>query len=71
MILVPRDTPGVNVQRGMRVFGYSDGPHGGHAEIAFTDVRVPAANLIGGEGERVRHRPGPARARAGSTTACG
>ncbi|MCW3813248.1 acyl-CoA dehydrogenase family protein [Micromonospora sp. DR5-3] len=50
MILVPRDTPGVTVRRGMTVFGYTDGPHGGHAEIDFSDVRVPAENLVGAEG---------------------
>jgi acyl-CoA dehydrogenase len=50
MILVPRDTPGMNIKRGMHVFGYTDGDHGGHAEIEFTDVRVPAENLIGEEG---------------------
>ncbi|HEX6526779.1 MAG TPA: acyl-CoA dehydrogenase family protein [Streptosporangiaceae bacterium] len=50
MILVPRDTPGVTIRRGMRVFGYTDGPHGGHAEVEFSDVRVPAENLVGGEG---------------------
>ena len=50
MILVPRDTPGMTVQRGMTVFGYDDGDHGGHAEMIFEDVRVPAANLIGEEG---------------------
>jgi acyl-CoA dehydrogenase len=47
---VPRDTPGITVKRGMTVFGYTDGSHGGHAEVIFDDVRVPAANLIGEEG---------------------
>nr|WP_062341287.1 acyl-CoA dehydrogenase family protein [Herbidospora sakaeratensis] len=49
-ILVPRDTPGLTVKRGMSVFGYTDGDHGGHAEVIFEDVRVPAANLIGEQG---------------------
>ncbi|HEY2288422.1 MAG TPA: acyl-CoA dehydrogenase family protein [Streptosporangiaceae bacterium] len=51
MILVPRDTPGVTIKRGMRVFGFTDGTHGGHAEVEFNDVRVPAANLISEEGD--------------------
>ena len=50
MILVPRDTPGLTVVRGMEVFGYDDHEHGGHAELVFEDVRVPASNLIGQEG---------------------
>src|SRR5436190_451802 len=50
MVLVPRDTPGVEIRRGMEVFGYTHGPHGGHAEIAFHDVRVPVENLLGTEG---------------------
>src|SRR3954454_24766854 len=50
MILVPRDTPGLTIKRGMTVFGYDDGDHGGHAEMTFENVRVPAANLIGEEG---------------------
>lgn len=50
MILVPRDTPGLEVVRGMEVFGYDDHEHGGHAELRFTDVRVPASNLIGEPG---------------------
>jgi acyl-CoA dehydrogenase len=63
-ILVPRDTPGVHIQRGMHVFGYTDGTHGGHAEIVFEDVRVPVENVIAGEGEGfaiAQARLGPGR----------
>jgi acyl-CoA dehydrogenase len=49
-ILVPRETAGVTIVRGMHVFGYDDQAHGGHAEIVFADVRVPASHLIAGEG---------------------
>jgi acyl-CoA dehydrogenase len=64
MILVERDTPGLEIIRGMHVFGYHDRDHGGHAEMRFTDVRVPAANIIGGEGEGfaiAQARLGPGR----------
>ena len=49
MVLVPTGTPGVDLRRGMHVFGYTDGTHGGHAEIVFDGARVPVANLLGAE----------------------
>jgi acyl-CoA dehydrogenase len=64
MILVPTDTPGVNIQRSTSLFGYDDGPHGGHAEIVYDNVRVPALNLLGEEGDGFRiaqERLGPGR----------
>ena len=64
MILVPRDTPGVTVKRGMQVLGYDDRDHGGHAELEFRDVRVPAGNLIGNAGDGfaiAQARLGPGR----------
>ncbi len=63
-LLVPTDTPGVTIRRGMHVMGYDDADHGGHAEIDFVDARVPVGNLIGEPGSGfaiAQARLGPGR----------
>jgi acyl-CoA dehydrogenase len=64
MVLVPIDTPGVTVVRGLSVMGFTDAEHGGHGEVVFDGVRVPVTNLLGAQGEGLalaQARLGPGR----------
>jgi acyl-CoA dehydrogenase len=64
MVLVPLDSKGVHIRRATSVFGYTDGAHGGHADLDYEEVRVPAGNLLGEEGSGfaiAQARLGPGR----------